>query len=181
MNRPSRILLSVGILVLLLLNGCSPQKYQGDGFSFTVPDGWKTMKEIWGKSFAQDTDYYGLGLTEQVMIQYPAQKAKGRAFFAVATAQLAEGEDLETRFNQTYDGIIPEIKDPVRQAFQLGDLSGYEITYKRPWGEPWWQFQDIWLEHDGVIYVLSAHASPQSFVDYAETFDQILDSFQIDN
>jgi len=57
-------------------------------------------------------------------------------------------------------------------------LSGYEITYNRPWGEPWWKFQDIWLEKDNVIYVLSFHAPPTSFDTYNDVFEQILESFQ---
>jgi hypothetical protein len=183
MRKSQRISLTLLTILLLSLTACdifTKQKtFQGDGFSFTIPKGWKTMAEVWNQEPVTGQDYYGLGLAEQVMIQYPAQQRKGRAFFSVATARLAGGEDLESRFTRTYEGLTPEIKDPTRASFQQGDFAGYEITYSRPWGEPWWQFRDIWLEKDGMIYMLSAHASPQSFADYTDTFDQIISSFEI--
>jgi len=57
-------------------------------------------------------------------------------------------------------------------------VDGYEMRYRRPWGEPWWQFQDIWLEKDGVIYLLSAHA--YNLETYQEALDAILESFTFD-
>jgi hypothetical protein len=91
---------------------------------------------------------------------------------------MAGGQDLESRFTQAYQMAVPEIEDESKSLFEHGDLSGYEITYRRPWGEPWWQFHDIWLEKNSVIYLLSFYASPNSFETYSDTFDQILESFQ---
>lgn len=112
------------------------------------------------------------------MIQYPPDQGKGRVFFVVASSPLAEGQDLESRFTQAYQMAVPEIENASQQLFERGELAGYEITYKRPWGEPWWQFRDVWLEKDGAIYVLSFYASPNSFESYTDTFDQILESFR---
>ena len=61
---------------------------------------------------------------------------------------------------------------------EIGGIPGYEITYDRPWGEPWWRFCDTWLEVDGTVYVLSFHVSPNSFETYSQVYNQILESFR---
>ena len=182
MFRIPRLVISLGLLLTMLLAGCSfPTKsrtFENDAFSFTIPADWKTIEEVWNRSHSSGQEYYGLGLQELVTIQYPAIQGKGKAFFTVASSQVQDGQDLESRFNQAYQLATPEIQDAVKQSFEQGDLSGYEITYSRPWGEPWWKFRDIWLEKDNRIYVLSFHASPNSFETYNDTFEQILENFQ---
>lgn len=96
----------------------------------------------------------------------------------MASSPLAEGESLESRFAQAYEGAVPEIRDAVQRPFEQGELSGYEMTYLRPWGEPWRQFRDIWVERDGVVYVLSFHTDPGDFESYSGTFQEILESFR---
>lgn len=151
--------------------------YESDTFRFTIPPGWGTYAEIWDLAKQAENDYYGLGVTTAVTIQYPRKKGKGKAFFSVATSPLAEGESLETRIDLAYANPVPEIEDESRQAFSLDGLSGIEVMYRRPWGEPWWKFRDIWLEKDAVIYVLSFHASPTGFDSYVDPFERILESF----
>jgi hypothetical protein len=180
MFRNLHIVLSIGFLLVLSV-GCdlvSPQarSFENETVAFTIPAGWQTMEEVWDRPATLDKDYYGLGLPELVMIQYPPEQGAGKVFFAVASAPLAEGEDLESRFNQAYALAVPEIEELSRQPYALGELSGYEITYRRPWGEPWWNFRDIWLEKDGVIYLLSFHATPNSFETYKDTFEEIIAS-----
>lgn len=181
-------------LLLAILAGCQPAEaadvaaatpaastqgrlYEHADFSFTIPAGWATKEEVWERPVQPGADFYALGVGEVITIQYPAQKGEGKAFFSVASAPLAAGEDLESRFRQAYEAAVPEIKDAVEQEFEFAAGSGYEIRYRRPWGEPWWQFRDIWLEKDGVVYVLSFHAAPAAFDDYAATVDGMLENF----
>jgi hypothetical protein len=182
MFRVPRLVISLGFLLTMLLTSCiSPTKsrtFENDAFTFTIPAHWKTIDEVWNRPDSSGQEYYGLGVQELVTIQYPTIPGKGKAFFAVASSQVQDGQDLESRFNQAYQMATPEIQDMVIQSFEQGNLSGYEITYNRPWGEPWWKFRDIWLENDNVIYVLSFHASPNSFETYNDTFDQILENFK---
>lgn len=180
MFRITRIILTLCSSIVIILSGCQVKErtFSGEGFSFTIPEGWQTMEEVWDKPLPKNQDHYGLGLAQQVMIQYPPEQGEGNAFFAVATVRLSEGQDITSIFTQAYQKAEPEIKDPTQQAYQLGDLSGIEIVYMRPWGEPWWKFRDIWLEKDGMIYLLSFHTSEQSFEKHMDTFDQILESIK---
>lgn len=157
----------------------SPLLFENEKFSFVIPANWQTMEELWGQSQQTDRDYYALGVAEIIMITSAREQADGpySAYFAVASSPLAGGTDLETRFHQTYDPLIPELREVSQQKFNSGALSGFEITYQRPWGEPWWQFRDIWVEKDAVIYVLSFHGSPNDFETYKDDFELILQSF----
>lgn len=182
MFRMQRIAALFGFLLVsslaCRLTSTKARTFENETVSFTIPAGWQTREEIWGQAAATGQEYKGLGVQELVMIQYPPDQGKGRVFFVVASSPLAEGQDLESRFTQAYQMAVPEIENASQQLFERGELAGYEITYKRPWGEPWWQFRDVWLEKDGVIYVLSFYASPNSFESYTDTFDQILESFR---
>jgi hypothetical protein len=139
------------------------------------------MEELWLRPSEPGRDYYALGVEEIIMITNARMQADGSsssgAYFAVASSALAGGTDLETRFHQTYDPLIPDLREVSQQEFDISTLSGLEITYQRPWGEPWWQFRDIWVERNAVIYVLSFHAPPNSFTKNRNDFDSILNSF----
>jgi hypothetical protein len=185
MSKIHRVVISLAFLLgLSLACRLSPTKshtFENDAFSFTIPSNWKTIEEVWNRPISSGQEYYGLGVQELVTLQYPAKPGQGRAFFSVASSPLEDGQDLESRFNQIYQIATPEIQNAVIQSFEQGDLSGYEITYKRPWGEPWWKFRDIWLVKNNVVYVLSFHASPDSFETYTDTFELLLESFQFKN
>ena len=151
--------------------------FDHEKFSFTIPSDWKTQEEVWGKPMPADTDYYGLGLTTLITIQTPPGKGAGKAFFSVASSPLAGGVDWKAASTWLTKNLCRKLKEASRQTFERNGLSGFEITYDRPWGEPWWRFHDIWLEKDAVIYMLSFHSSPYSFDSYADQFDKILDKF----
>lgn len=157
----------------------SPLLFENEIFSFTIPAGWQTMEELWGQPQTAERDYYALGVEEIIMITSAREQADGlySAYFAVASSPLAGGTDLETRFHQTYDPLLSELREVTEQKFDSGALSGFEIAYQRPWGEPWWQFHDVWVEKDAVIYVLSLHATPNNFKQHQDDFDLIVNSF----
>ncbi len=183
MIRISLRILLLGIL-LIVLQACrsisaEERPFEHDEFAFTIPAGWETMEEVWDRPFQPDENYYGLGLQEQVMIQYPAEQGKGAMFFAVASSPLAAGENLETRFEQAYESAIPEIEQESSRSYQQDDYQVLEKIYRRPWGEPWWKFRDIWFQKDNMIYVLSFHASPNAFDSGEEIFSTIRNSFQL--
>lgn len=154
------------------------RSYETDTFRFTIPQGWQTMEELWQRPIPTDREYYDLGVIEIITITSVQVQGASGAFFAVASSPLAGGVGLEERFETAYTGVKTEIQTITQQPFERGQLTGYEITYKRPWGEPWWMFHDIWLEKDGIIYVLSFHAAPASFENYSEVMEEIVDSFE---
>lgn len=174
--------LRIGLVLLLLVTFCliatGAQPFENEAFSFTVPGKWKTIEEVWNRSASPGREYCGLGVREIVTFQYPAIPGKGEAFFTVAHSRLRKGEDLKSRMKRSYEKAIPKIKGERINSFQMGGLWAYEIVYHRPWDENWWKFRDIWVEKDGMVYVLSFHALPNSFDTYQEVLYQILESFR---
>ena len=96
----------------------------------------------------------------------------------MTSSPLASRVDLEGRFTSAYVDPVAEIKEISRQPYEQNGLPGFEITYDRPWGEPWWRFHDVWLEKDAVIYVLTFQAYPASFDEFSDVFGEIADSFR---
>ncbi len=184
-----RIMILFGILLVVSLacNFLTPEPkatistqartYENDNFSFTIPADWQTNEEIWAKTITPGTDYLGLGVQEIISIENPPYQRQIGGVLTVASSFLASGEDFESRVTHAYVYIHTRNNIPIR-SFQRGTLTGLEITYQRPIGEPWWQFHDIWLERNGMIYLLSFHTLTGAFDNYAAIFDQILDSFQ---
>jgi hypothetical protein len=179
-----------GLLLLVTCMSCTfliPEKkadgypetrsFENEFLSFRIPVGWGTKEEVWEQPIPLEEDFNGLGVQEIISIQYPPIQRRFGGRFTLASSSLASGEDLEARLTQAYESPYITFKNISKQQFKRGTLSGYEITYTRPIGEPWWQFHDIWLENDGFIYDLSFYTLKEGFEHYSDTFDQILDSF----
>jgi TolB protein len=139
--------------------------FENEVYAFSLPTGWK-----WKISSG---DYFDLEVEQQVSAQ---SQSKPTAIFTVAAVALAEGETLQTRFDLAYQNG-PQIEQVTTDTLSLSDVDGIEIFYQRPWGEPWWEFHDIWLEKNGVVYVLSCRTYLNSFAAREQGFASILDSF----
>lgn len=167
-------------VLLVATQSCQPagpRAYEGEAYSLTIPAGWETYEETWGREIQAGKEYYGLGVQTAFTMQSPPGKGQGKAFFSVATAPLEAGEDLAARFERAYQEPVTELEDVVKGPYSRGDLSGFVINYRRPWGEPWWRFNDIWLEQDGVVYVLSFHTSPNGYDPAVGMMEEIVGSF----
>jgi hypothetical protein len=165
------------VWVAFLLVACkraSSGIYDHVDFSFELPDQWQLMSDLW-PNYQSGRDYYRLGVTEIVMVTSVKKQGQTGAFFAVASAPKPADSSLEDLFHTTYAQISEEIQDVSENPLVLSGVPGFEIYYRRPWGEPWWQFRDIWLENNEIVYVLSFHAFDLN--KYQEEFGPILDSF----
>ncbi|GAP40267.1 hypothetical protein [Flexilinea flocculi] len=152
--------------------------FENDNFRFEIPKGWALMETVWGDRYSPRKNYYGFELEEIVSIQNSDVAGQGTAFFSVASSPLAGGMDLADRFTAAYEKPVPAIKNVEKKLYQNEEYSGYEITYDRPWGEPWWRFHDLWLvNQDVMIYVLSFHTIPAEYDDNQEIMKQIINSF----
>jgi len=67
-----------------------------------------------------------------------------------------------------------------KTAATVSEMPALVMSYERPWGEPWWQFRDLWLEKDKTIYVLSFHCLGTA-EKYQGELELILNSFRLKN
>ncbi len=156
----------------------SPHHFDNPAFSFDYPKIWQTMEELWGFEYLED-NYYGLGMQEIIMVTSASKKGGTGAYFAVASKALTEGETLESLFHSTYDPIKDDFREVSEKTTTVNGVPAFEISYQRPWGEPWWQFRDVWLEKEGAVFLLSFHCPPGSVEKYQEDLDYILNSFSL--
>lgn len=175
-----KLFLLLTACLLVTISSCrpaGPRVYENETFGLTVPAGWETYEDTWGREMPPGQDYYGLGVNTVFTMQSPPGKGKGKLFFSVASAPLEDGETLADRFERAYADPVPEIKNVVKGPYSRGGLTGFQINYSRPWGEPWWRFNDIWIEKDGAAYVLSFHTTPGGYDSAVEVMEQIVGSF----
>lgn len=142
--------------------------YENEVFSFSIPEGWGQTPS--------DGGYFDLGVNKIITFHNKSLLKKSVAFFTVASVALLDGENLESVYAQAYKKG-PEIEDALIRPFEKDSMTGIELTYGRPWGEPRYKFHDIWLESGGIVYLLSFQAYPDSFEPHSLTFAAILDSF----
>jgi hypothetical protein len=180
MMKPSLLSILSGLLLFVfLLSSCqqpATRTFENEAFSVEYPGSWQEMSELWPNYQLKD-DYYRLGIHEIVTLTSVRKQGEIGAFFTVASSGIPEGLDLKTLFQQTYDPLSDEIVDVTEGTQTVDGKTGLVIQYRRPWGEPWWEFQDIWVEVDGTAYVLSSHAF--KLESYQEAIDQILAGFTL--
>ena len=171
------ILTSVIILGCAISGSSGPTVYNDSSFSFQYPKTWQTMTDLWGDRYQPGQEYYQLGVNEIIMVTSVQKQGESGAWFAVASTPLAGTIDLESVAREAYAPFMDTLQDYAERNTTVAGAEGFEVAYKRPWGEPWWQFRDIWLMKDSVLYVLSFHTYPNSFDSFQEDFEFILNSF----
>lgn len=165
------------LLILFIMGACGEVKrenrYDHADFSFSYPGKWHLMSDLW-PDYTIDNNYKNLGIVEIITVTSVQKQGKFGLWFTVASTSL-DGDDLETMYKQTYASIKSDIRDVVESIAVIDNSSAFEINYSRPFGDPWWEFRDIWLEKEGNAYVLSAHAL--NLDSYQNEVDSIIDSF----
>lgn len=131
------------------------------------------MSELWG-TYQLKEDFYGLGAQELVALTSVRKKGETGIWFSVARKPL-NSELFTTLIENTYAQANPEIVERQQSTVQLGGLTAQAFRYRRPWGEPWWEFYDLWVEKDTTAYLLSFHAL--SLDEFQAEIDLILQSF----
>jgi hypothetical protein len=174
------ILTSIIVLGCAIFGSSRPTSYDDPNFSFQYPETWQTMTDLWGDRYQPGQEYYQLGVNEIIMVTSVKKQGESGAWFAVASAPSAGAIDLESVVRETYTPFMDALQDYAERNTTVAGIDGFEVTYKRPWGEPWWRFRDIWLVNDSVLYLLSFHAYPTSFDSFQEDFDFILNNFTLE-
>lgn len=150
-------------------NAAVERTFENDDFILTLPAGW-------GVSMSGG-EYFDLGTTEVVTFHNQPLITDSGAFLTVSVDELEQGQSLQDRVEAAYAVQKTEIEDLAQRAYEQGGLEGIEATYRRPWGEPWWRFRDVWFEVNGSVYLLSFMASPNTFDERAGVFDAMLQSY----
>ncbi|MGB9521659.1 MAG: hypothetical protein ACPL6F_02775 [Anaerolineales bacterium] len=146
---------------------------EGD-FVFTLPPNWKTMRELWG-SYTPNKDYYKLNIEEVESYTNVQKKGQVGLWFAIARKDFDQG-DLYAEIDRIYRQTVPDIPEYQINQIEIRGVLVYQAHYRRPWGEPWWEFEDYWFVRGNRLYLLSFHAL--KLADYSEEITSIIDSIK---
>ncbi len=142
---------------------------------FDFPAGWLTFEEYW-PDYHYGRAYIDLGVTVLAGVIQPGTSTSA----TLAVRERPPTGALADLVAQTYAPIA-------RQSFQavaerevtVNGQRGIEKVYRRPWGEPWYQVRDVWLETGARIYLLSCKAAPDQFDRAAPDFDLVVNSLRV--
>lgn len=95
-------------------------------------------------------------------------------WFSVAKKPLT-GASLLALVENTSAHLGPGVANWQQSSVRIGQKPAIALRYRRPWGEPWWEFYDLWVEQSDFAYLLSFHAL--SLQEYQAEIDLILRSF----
>jgi hypothetical protein len=154
--------------------GVGGKLYDHEKFSFRYPDEWHTVEETWpepGTPF--DVNFQAEELGGVI------GRDEGYAACRVYEKPIPEGEELADVLEVTYAEMMTEVVDVREGSTELDGMPALEKVYKQPWGEPWYQVWDVWVEQDGTAYVVSCKTYPNSFDGVAEDFRAIMDTFHL--
>lgn len=127
---------------------------QTDTFSFTVPDGWGAFTT---PPVATEVPYGYKQLNLTTLYEVAGTKYIPRFFITMRV--IPEGSTLQTEADLTYANIVPEINSLTQTTGEAAGLPAIILRYNQPWGEPWYTFEDTWVEHAGTAYVFSCWAA----------------------
>jgi len=161
------------LAALACARGTSNRSFSHVEFRFEYPSNWQTMAELWG-TYELQKDYYGLGAEELIALTSVQKKGEAGVWFSVAKKPLM-GIALSELGESLYAQAVPVVAQLQQSTITLAGQPAIAFRYRRPWGEPWWEFYDLWVEKNGVAYLLSFHA--YSLEGYQAEIDLILKSF----
>jgi hypothetical protein len=180
-----RKLVAFLLLVLFTLTACGPQPpvkhFENDGIVFDYPASWRSMAEVFGAEYLDD-NFRGFGMQEIVAITSMKKKGQFGAYFNVATRPLPAGQNLEDTYRQAYQdyfNINRYSREISEDTIAVDGITALRKIYQSPVGEPWWDYVDIWLEKDGVIYLLSFHCLLNTLEHHEQDLQTILNAFHV--
>ncbi|HOJ33007.1 MAG TPA: hypothetical protein PK975_05560 [Candidatus Hydrogenedentes bacterium] len=152
--------------------------FQGDGFSLTYPSSWLPLNEIWETYQFREDPF--LHAQEIWGVADPGSRTRWEKYTTavhVLRRQMPTGQTLRDVFHATYAAMPESCAVLYESESELHGLPVLEKSYKRPRGESWYQFRDIWINKGGTIYIISCQVLPQGFQDANRAFSVILSSF----
>ncbi len=159
----------------------SSRSFENDELILAIPEGWKAGHKIFGRKYTitRDSEFdadviYTIGIPR-------LGRSRMIPYCQVFRRDQVDGETLQQTMESAYAYVhenYPEYEFTL-QDIKVNSLSAVEKIYQRPWGEPWYKIRDVWLDHAEKYYILSCRAYPDDFDDEMETFESILDGFEL--
>jgi hypothetical protein len=89
-------------------------------------------------------------------------------------------QDLYQAFESTYGATGPVLASP--QIVIVDGARAYQTSYRIFWGEPAYDFRDVWIPHGDALYIVSSivrWSNPDALAEFTGVVDVILRSLVI--
>jgi len=128
-------------------------KIQDDSFEFTVPGGWAAYKK------PLDTDNANSGYKRlNLSVLYEVKGSTFTPHLVITKRSIPSNSTIQNEIELTYNNISPRIRNRTDSTAEVDKNPAVLIRYDQPWGEPWYTFEDTWVERDGTAFVISCWA-----------------------
>lgn len=154
-------------------------KYENDQVSFSYPEDWRTLEEVFGRPSNQTHDKeFDADILITVTNAIPSPFGeKYTAWCRLLVRPVQAGQELLDLVNASY-AILKNYPNSELslQEFTIKGNKAVEKIYKRPRGEPWYQVKDVWMEKNRETFILSCYSYPNEYNNNAQIFSEILSS-----
>lgn len=182
------LLILILFVSLLLSCGCvESNSYNDQEISFNYPSHWMTFTDFWpntyGSPYKASIDR-NLNATEIMGVLNPRTTSNQLKYStSVKIEKKNMTNNLKDTFDQTYNSLKQDkgelYQEISQKTFMVDGVVAYEKVYKIPHGEPWFQVRDVWIEKNGMIYILSCWCIPEDFNKSQDDFNLIINSFHV--
>jgi hypothetical protein len=156
-------------------DGDSPAgHWEGAGASLDWPLGWRLAP--------QSNMPFALERVSGFAVQCRLSHSEPYGEIVLLTWDLAPGETPQSVFEQSYQTLAaafhPELfRDVSGWSTSVGGLSALGKSYRAPSGEPFYRYWDVWVEHNGRLYVLTGWAKDTGPAATSPDLDRIRSDF----
>jgi len=181
-----KYILFITLLVVVLVSGCleSSDKpsvletpdiasitYFAHGISFEYPESWI----IYSEDLSPDN------LVLVINPESRDEEGNIETLVEVQVTPLPDGQNLEDTFNATYKSAAeePNIVIISQRVLSINRIKAYENISQVEEEEVLKKKRDVWLEKNGIIYVIRCAALDSDFDQEQIYFDLIISTFQI--
>ena len=161
--------------LLVMLTACAPagQPFEYYTLIFTYPKSWKPMAEV-SASYQSGGEFLWMGLLEDLTVTSVKAEGAPGAYFSVASAEATDWS-IDADVDFIYALIEADMRNYSERPITVAGIEGLSATYERNWQNQWIQFQDVWLRHGALFYLLSFRA--EDLESHRAEMEMILESF----
>jgi hypothetical protein len=169
---PNPMVFLVLLIPLIIFSACS-STYQGDGFVFSAPPGFKTKQ--------YETPEVNPNNDPKLLIH----SYKGHLYFQVLRQKIPPESDLNKVFAEYVartSGMYSNYQFISQDTIEMNDQTAIEYVYRQFQGEPYVQRREIWMEYNGWAYSLvcsdPADSTPGMIIPISELCIRLVEGFQ---
>jgi len=134
--------------------------WEGEGVSLDWPAGWRSVSSA-------ENIRWPLGRFIDCTLLFALDQTDSYPRVELIRIESPSGGSLQEAFDEGYTTLAAEWGDSMREVSDwTSTVDGSPAlvkSYELPSGEPYYEHQDVWFDHEGTLYVLTARDGVWTF------------------